>query len=141
MPAGGESIEPDGLQVSLGNYIGVVADALAEARQNNVVQRIWSKDAALWKSDAAHQNIIRNSLGWLSVANEISVVADDLVAFADEIRGPGGFKHVMLCGMGGSSLCPEVISQTFGQQSGYPKLLVLDSTDPDVLASSQTRLT
>lgn len=128
-------MEPDGLQVSLGNYIGVVADALAEARQNNVVQRIWNKDAALWKSDAAHQNIIRNSLGWLNVANEMSAVSDDLVAFADQIRGPAGFKHVMLCGMGGSSLCPEVISQTFGQQSGYPKLLVLDSTDPDVLAS------
>lgn len=140
MPAGGESMEPEGLQVSLGNYISVVADALAEARRDNVVQRIWTKDASLWKTDAAHQNTIRNSLGWLNVANEMSAVADDLTAFADQIRGPGGFKHVMLCGMGGSSLCPEVISQTFGQQSGYPKLLVLDSTDPDVLASFEDQV-
>jgi len=128
-------MEPDGLHVSLGNYRGVVADAFAEARQDNVVERIWTKDASLWKSDAAHQKIIRNSLGWLNVASEISVVADDLVAFADQIRGPAGFKHVMLCGMGGSSLCPEVIRQTFERQPDYPNLLVLDSTDPDVLAS------
>ena len=58
-------------------------------------------------------------------------VEDDLIAFVDRIRGVSQFKHVMLCGMGGSSLCPEVFRQTFGQQAGYPELLVLDSTDPD----------
>jgi len=126
---------PDGLHASLGNYSVLIADALAEASQNNVVQRIWNKEASLWKTDEAHQKVISTSLGWLNVASEISIVADDLVAFADEIRGPAGFKQVMLCGMGGSSLCPEVIRQTFGQQSGYPNLLVLDSTDPDVLDS------
>lgn len=133
-------MEPDELVVSLGNYSGVVADALAQARQDDVVERIWSKDASLWKTDAESQKIIRNSLGWLSVASEMRAAANDLIAFADQIRGPGGFKQVMLCGMGGSSLCPEVIRQTFGEQSGYPKLLVLDSTDPDVLASFAKRI-
>ncbi len=128
-------MEPDGPHVSLGKYSSLVANALAQARQDNVVQRIWSKDSSLWKTDALHQKIISNSLGWLNVAREMSAVAEDLTAFADQIRGPGRFKHVMLCGMGGSSLCPEVIRQTFGQQSRYPKLHVLDSTDPDVLAS------
>jgi glucose-6-phosphate isomerase len=128
-------MEPDGLHVSIGNYNAMVADALAEARHDNVVQRIWSKDTSLWKAEEPHQKIIRNSLGWLNVASETHAVADDLIDFADQIRGPGGFTHVMLCGMGGSSLCPEVIRQTFGHQSGYPKLLVLDSTDPDVVAS------
>lgn len=131
---------PDGLHVSLGNYSGVIADALARARQDNVVQRIWSKDAALWKTAEDHQKVIRNSLGWLNVAGEMNEVAGELIEFADQIRGPSGFKHVMLCGMGGSSLCPEVIRQTFGQQSGYPQLLVLDSTDPDVLASFASRV-
>ncbi|MCM3874607.1 MAG: bifunctional transaldolase/phosoglucose isomerase [Pyrinomonadaceae bacterium] len=128
-------MEPEGLDVSLGEYSEVVADAVAQAGQHNVVQRIWNKDSSLWKSDEAHQKTIRNSLGWLNVASEIRVVLDELVGFADQIRGPAGFTHVMLCGMGGSSLCPEVIRQTFGQQSGYPKLLVLDSTDPDVMAA------
>src|SRR5438874_2395624 len=58
---------------------------------------------------------------------------DGLVAFADRIRNERGFTHVMLCGMGGSSLCPEVFRRTFGKQEGYPELLVLDSTDPDTL--------
>ncbi len=132
---GGKSMESDRLNVSLGKYSGVIADAHAQARQDQVVQRIWSKDVSLWKTDAAHQKIIRNSLGWLQVASEMSAVAGDLIDFSDQIRGQGGFKHVMLCGMGGSSLCPEVLRQTFGQQSGYPELLVLDSTDPDVLAA------
>jgi transaldolase / glucose-6-phosphate isomerase len=133
-------MELDGLHVSLGDYSGVVAETLARAQHENAIQRIWDKDASLWKTDEAHQKIIRNSLGWLHVATEMSLVADDLVTFADEIRGPGGFNQVMLCGMGGSSLCPEVVRQTFGHQSGYPNLLVLDSTDPDVLDAFATQV-
>ena len=58
-------------------------------------------------------------------------VEEDLIDFSNRTRGLRQFKHVMLCGMGGSSLCPEVFRQTFGHQEGYPELLVLDSTDPD----------
>ncbi|MGH9969315.1 MAG: hypothetical protein ACREBG_16160 [Pyrinomonadaceae bacterium] len=128
------------LNVSLGKYAEKVADALAEAEQANVVKRIWDKDASLWKSEEAHQKIIRNSLGWLTVAAQMSAVADDLIAFADRTRASGEFDHVMLCGMGGSSLCPEVLSQTFGLQAGYPELLVLDSTDPDVVDALEKRI-
>ena len=123
------------LTASLGKYGDAVNAAIKEADKGDVIRRIWRKDAALWKEDEAHQKIIKNSLGWLIVADEMIGVEDDLIAFADRIRGPREFKHVMLCGMGGSSLCPEVLRQTFGPQEGYPELLVLDSTDPDVLAS------
>lgn len=123
------------LTASLGKYQDAVNGALKEADKNEVVRRIWRKDAALWKTDEAHQKIIRNALGWLTVPDTMIGVEDDLIAFADRIRGPRSFRHVMLCGMGGSSLCPEVFRQTFGALSGYPELLVLDSTDPDVLAS------
>src|SRR5215210_6822820 len=119
---------------SLGKYSDAVSAALKEADKGDVVRRIWRKDAALWKEDEAHQKIIKISLGWLTVPDEMIGVEDDLIAFADRIRGPREFKHVMLCGMGGSSLCPEVLRQTFGRIEGYPELLVLDSTDPDVLA-------
>lgn len=123
------------LTASLGKYADAVNTALKEADKNEVMRRIWRKDAALWKEDEAHQKIIRNALGWLTVADEMIGVEDDLIAFADRIRGARDFHHVMLCGMGGSSLCPEVFRQTFGHLDGYPELLVLDSTDPDVIQS------
>ena len=106
---------------------------------NEVAKRIWQKDATLWKSDPENVKIISNSLGWLTVADEMIGVVDDLVEFAGSIRARG-FQHVMVCGMGGSSLCPEVLAQTFGRQPGFPELLVLDSTDPDVIAAFKERI-
>src|SRR5919205_1537511 len=123
------------LTASLGKYSDAVGAAIKEAEKGDVMRRIWRKDAALWKEEEAHQKIIKNALGWLTVPDAMIGVEDDLIAFADRIRGPREFKHVMLCGMGGSSLCPEVFRQTFGHQENYPELLVLDSTDPDTLAN------
>lgn len=119
------------LTASLGKYDDAVSTAIKEADKGDVIRRIWRKDASLWKEDPAHQKIIKNALGWLTVPDQMIGVEDDLIAFADRIRGVREFKHLMLCGMGGSSLCPEVLRQTFGHQEGYPELLVLDSTDPD----------
>ncbi|HKY45671.1 MAG TPA: hypothetical protein VJM50_21455 [Pyrinomonadaceae bacterium] len=116
-----------------------VNKALAAARDENVFERVWRKDASLWKSDPESVRLIKNSLGWLTVADEMIGVADELIAFADSIR-TRGFRHVMVCGMGGSSLCPEVLARTFGQQEGFPELLVLDSTDPDVIAAFASRI-
>ena len=119
------------LTASLGKYDDAVSTAIKEADKGDVIRRIWRKDASLWKEDPSHQKIIKNALGWLTVPDLMIGCEDDLIAFADRIRGVREFKHLMLCGMGGSSLCPEVLRQTFGPQEGYPKLLVLDSTDPD----------
>ena len=106
---------------------------------NDVVTRIWKRDASLWKSDEDNTKVINNSLGWLTVAGEMLDVVNDLVEFAGSIRSRG-FQHVMVCGMGGSSLCPEVLARTFGRQTGFPELLVLDSTDPDVIAAFKERV-
>ena len=106
---------------------------------NEVAKRIWQKDATLWKSDPESIKLINNSLGWLTVADEMIGVVHDLVEFAGSIR-KRGFQHVMVCGMGGSSLCPEVLARTFGRQPGFPELLVLDSTDPDVIAAFKERI-
>jgi glucose-6-phosphate isomerase len=104
-----------------------------------VAERIWARDASLWKTDADSVKIIKNSLGWLTVADEMLGVAGELTDFAESVRARG-FQHVMVCGMGGSSLCPEVLARTFGRQAGFPELLVLDSTDPDVIAAFNERI-
>jgi transaldolase / glucose-6-phosphate isomerase len=122
------------LSASLGKYADAVSAAIKEAEKGDVMRRVWRKDAALWKDDESHQKIIKNALGWLNVADQMIGVEDDLVTFADRIRNERGFKYVVLNGMGGSSLAPEVLRRTFGRQEGYPELLVLDSTDPDTVA-------
>jgi transaldolase / glucose-6-phosphate isomerase len=122
-----------------GPLAGRVDRAMEAAVDDRVAQRIRQKDASLWKSDADAVKVINNSLGWLTVADEMLGVVDRLTQFAETIR-TRGFQHVMVCGMGGSSLCPEVLAQTFGRQSGFPELLVLDSTDPDVIAAFQQRI-
>ena len=122
------------LNASLGSCQSAVHSTLLLAEQDHVARRIWEKDASLWKTEAAHQKIIANSMGWLTVAEEMIQAAGDLRDFAQSLRNTGQFDHVMVCGMGGSSLCPEVLRQTFGRQDGFPELLVLDSTDPDAIA-------
>src|SRR5215510_14105733 len=97
-----------GFEAALGSYAAGVEDAIRRAEHENVLKRIWNRDASLWKSEEEHQRIIKNALGWLTVAREMREVTNELTAFADQVRGPLGFQHVMVCGMGGSSLCPEV---------------------------------
>jgi len=123
----------------LGPLTDRVNSAMESAAGDDVVRRIWNKDASLWKSDEENTKIIKNSLGWLTVADEMLGTADELVEFAESIWARG-FRHVMVCGMGGSSLCPEVLARTFGRQAGFPELLVLDSTDPDVIAALAERI-
>ncbi|HKP45993.1 MAG TPA: hypothetical protein VJT50_05285 [Pyrinomonadaceae bacterium] len=108
-------------------------DALAEAEEEDYSERLWNKDASLWKTEPGQQKIINNSLGWLRVPRQMLSAVEELHRFADSIRTSNEFNHLMVCGMGGSSLCPEVLRQTFGHQKGFPELLVLDSTDPDTI--------
>ena len=88
------------------------------------MKRLWQKDASLWTgSDEA------SWLGWLDITEEQIAHRDQLAKVAEDARS-GGFRHVLLLGMGGSSLCPEVLQMTFGSAPGSPQLHVLDSTDP-----------
>ena len=101
-----------------------VEAALADWQQHDKVRRLWDKDATLWTgSDEAH---------WLDWLTEPAVQREnlaDLQEFAAEVRD-ASIKDVVLLGMGGSSMAPEVLRETFGAAAGYPDLKVIDSTDP-----------
>ena len=129
----------DRQSASLGAHADQVAQTLARMEKENWMRRIWQKDATLWKSDEDHQKIIRNALGWVAVVDLMEANADELAAFSQRIRGDG-FTDVMLLGMGGSSLCPEVFRRTFGKAEGSPTLHVLDSTDPATVKSFEGRV-
>jgi transaldolase / glucose-6-phosphate isomerase len=84
------------------------------------VARLWARDATLWTgTDEA------SWLGWLGIVDEQLARVDDLRRVAQNAR-QAGFAHVLLLGMGGSSLCPEVLRMTFGALPGWPALSVLD---------------
>jgi glucose-6-phosphate isomerase len=106
---------------------------ISELARARVVARIWAKDPSVWNGDPATPEIA-DRLGWLSVADAMAAEVGTLVAFADEVRAH--FTRVVLCGMGGSSLAPEVLHRTFGAAPGYPSLTVLDTTDPRAVAAA-----
>jgi transaldolase / glucose-6-phosphate isomerase len=111
-----------------------VADRVAKAAQDDVARRIWRKDDTLW--GPAGQAEVANRLGWLTILDSMNEDLADLQAFAAEVRDEGT-KDVVLLGMGGSSLAPEVIRRSYGDQDGHPRLHVLDSTDAGAIRSVQ----
>ena len=101
-----------------------VKTTTADWQSGGKMQRLWQRDATLWTgADEA------NWLGWLDIVDEQIAQHDQLVKFAKEVQ-QREFQHVLLLGMGGSSLCPEVLRMTFGRLTHFPTLHVLDSTDP-----------
>jgi transaldolase/glucose-6-phosphate isomerase len=114
---------------TLGSYAEAVKEARASADKEQWIRRIWRKDASLWKDDEAHQKIIRNGLGWVTIVEQMVEQTGELAAFSERVRNDG-FTHVLLLGMGGSSLGPEAFRRVFGKVEGFAELHVLDSTDP-----------
>ena len=112
--------------VSLGAYLPDVESTLAGLQRHKVISRIWSGDHTVWKPDPAE---LADRLGWLTVTDVMCEQVPVLQELANEVRD-AGIRHVVLLGMGGSSLGPEVLRQTFGSAPGYPELIVLDSTVP-----------
>jgi transaldolase / glucose-6-phosphate isomerase len=98
------------------------------------VQRLWQRDASLWTgSDEAKW------MGWLGITDAQFAHIQDLDQIAADVK-KAGFKHVLVLGMGGSSLCPEVLAKTFGKLENSPELLVLDSTDPAQVKAFESKI-
>ena len=111
-----------------------VSDSLEDWKTNNKVARLWQKDASLWTNTDENK-----WLGWLTITEQQLANLATLQQFAAEVK-KAKFKHVLLLGMGGSSLCPEVLRMTFGKIAGFPELHVLDSTDPVQIKTIEKKL-
>jgi len=121
---------------SLGAYQAGVEAALNEMAGQRLVARIWEHDHTVWKPEPTE---IANRLGWLHIAEAMSAEVASLTAWRDAVVA-GGHTDVLLLGMGGSSLAPDVYSRVFGSADGPLRLAVLDSTDPGVVLAQAERL-
>ncbi len=104
---------------------GAVDLAAADWSANRKVARFWQKDPSLWTSDDEEK-----WLGWMDIVERQQKELATYAALGGEVEA-ADFETVLLLGMGGSSLCPEVLSLTFGQRPGFPALRIVDSTDPE----------
>ncbi|MEA2782854.1 MAG: transaldolase / glucose-6-phosphate isomerase [Rhodospirillaceae bacterium] len=124
----------DRMTWSVGKHKDAVEAAIEEWRVGGKVRRLWARDASLWTNADESK-----WLAWLGVVEDQLRQRDRLEAFQADIRR-AGFTHVLLLGMGGSSLGPEVLAETFGPQAGYPVLHVLDSTDPAQIKAYEDKI-
>jgi len=110
------------------------AAARDDWKKNDKVRRLWQSDASLWTGADESK-----WLGWLGIVQEQLAHISALQEIAADIK-KAGFQHALLLGMGGSSLCPEVLRMTFGKIEGYPELHVLDSTDPAQIKALEAKV-
>ena len=113
----------------LGPIIDQVEAALADLGERKAVDRLWEQDHTLWSEDPTE---ISDRLGWLEVTADMTAAGDDLDGVLAQAQADG-LTHLVVMGMGGSSLFPEVLASTFGDAGGL-HLTVLDSTDPAAIA-------
>jgi transaldolase / glucose-6-phosphate isomerase len=124
------------ITAQLGQHETAVTQALQWLQENNIVGRIWDHDHTVW---ADTPDEISNRLGWLHAPQEMAGKVEELTQFAQEIKEEG-YTDVLLLGMGGSSLAPELFANTFGPTSDGLNLAVLDSTDPGAVLVQEQRL-
>jgi transaldolase/glucose-6-phosphate isomerase len=131
------SSELDRLELHLGKYQRRVKRRLKDWQDNEFASRLLKKDYTLWSK--APQPELTDRLGWLELPHSMEKEVAGLRVFADKVKADG-IRHVIVLGMGGSSLAPEVFQQTFGNAPGYPELLVLDSTHPAAVKAIEARI-
>ena len=120
-------------------FPGALADTMTanSAGVEAAAAALWRRDTSLWSRDPSIQEKIANRLGWLGSSALMADSIGRLRTFASEVKRDG-FAHVVLLGMGGSSLAPEVLRSVIGAAPGWPSLHVLDSTDPAAVRAAAT---
>ncbi|NNK91887.1 MAG: phosphoheptose isomerase, partial [Acidimicrobiia bacterium] len=120
-------------EYSLGPFTEAVDARLREWAQTSIASRMWTRDHTVWSPEPLAE--LTDRLGWLELPYDLDERIPELIEFAAEVAG---FRHVVLLGMGGSSLAPEVFAATFG--TGSPELIVLDSTHPEAIRAVVGRI-
>jgi hypothetical protein len=146
MAAIGESTEPRlgeltvALELPAAGLAGAVAKRLARWASGDLVARMWAKDPSIWAPGGEPwPPELADRLGWLDLPERALEQAPELAELAEGVRRQG-YERVVVLGMGGSSLAPEVFRAVLGGGVGFPVLALLDSTHPDAVAPSQTAL-
>lgn len=118
----------------MGKFQSAIKACLRDWKQGRKLVRLWDRDAGLWTGGDEDR-----WLGWLDVvARQLS--NPDAVRSLARDAADGSYEHVVVLGMGGSSLAPDVLSRTFGRRAGFPELRILDSTVPDQIRTLETHL-
>lgn len=125
----------DAQSIKLPSAIEKDAKALAEQwRANGTIRALWARDASVWTGADESK-----WLGWLDVVAREQNEIERYVAFSGWVKSKN-FTDVVVLGMGGSSLGPEVLAETFGETDGFPKLRIVDSTDPAQIRRTETSI-
>lgn len=109
----------------------VVDKTISDWQSKDNTKKLWSRDASLWTGDDEGK-----WLDWLNIINDQLAHIENLKKLSQEIK-EAKFKYALLLGMGGSSLCPDVLRNTFPKEAGYPEMFVLDSTDPQQVKAAE----
>jgi transaldolase / glucose-6-phosphate isomerase len=111
-----------------------VQEAIDDWRINGKVRRLWSRDESLWTNSGESK-----WMDWLGIVDRQLETSARFGEFAAQVKA-AGFTDILLLGMGGSSLCPDVLRATFGRIGEFPRLHVLDSTDPAQVAAAEAKI-
>ena len=122
-------METAGVSFLLGSYQSAVTNAVDKMRRSNIAARIWANDFHVWKPSPQE---ISNRLAWLHAPLETSANVKSIRASLEPFTN-GSIEDVVLLGMGGSSLSAEVFNNIFGSAPGFPRLQILDTTDPQII--------
>jgi transaldolase/glucose-6-phosphate isomerase len=128
--------ESETIRFSLGPVQDAVDERLKRWDDADVAPRLWDHDPTIWADEDTPE--LTNRLDWLQLPATMENDAAEVMAFADAVKGD--FDDVVVCGMGGSSLAPDVFSNVFGPAEGYPNLTILDSTHPNAVRALEADL-
>jgi len=124
------------MDLALGRYLGAAVEArLAGLDADRLPERLWGRDPTLWTTERARHPAILSRLGWLDAPDAMAARIPSFGAFAEAVAADG-FTHVVLLGMGGSSLAPEVMRMTLGVRPGGLELTILDDTSPEAVGAA-----